>query len=216
MRFLCYNLTINDGTIYELSNRIKKYLYYSNSNNPVETNYSYDQYKRIQNENVFLDNTQNSKKFTTEFVYNKTRINNLKFFYNDNLYSTKTYNYDSLGRIENEISLKNNIQKNNRYKYNTFGQLVREDNQELNKSYLYNYNDYGDLISKYNFNYSLDETLSGVYSIDSFTYDISNKHQLSKYNTKTIIYDTEGKIAEYNGFVYTWNKNILKKIYKKS
>ena len=122
--------------------------------------------------------------------------------------STKTlsYTYDSLGNIET-IS-EGGIQRQ-KYYYNSLNQLIREDNLDLNKTFVYSYDLGGNITSTAEYAYQTGATVTGTPTItNSYTYSDSNwKDKLTAYNGNSISYDAIGNpLSYYNGFAFTWQK----------
>ena len=122
--------------------------------------------------------------------------------------STKTlsYTYDSLGNIET-IS-EGGVQRQ-KYYYDSLNQLIREDNLDLNKTFVYSYDLGGNLTSTKEYAYQTGSTVTGTpTTTNSYTYGDSNwKDKLTAYNGNTISYDAIGNpTSYYNGFNFTWQR----------
>ena len=123
-----------------------------------------------------------------------------------------TYGYDSNGNITH-IFLSTG--ENFRYVYDDIGQLVREDNALLNRTFVYTYDDAGNILSKRT--YAL--TAAGVtpttlYSTYSYGYDDSWGDLLTSYRGVSFTYDEIGNpLTYYNGsttWTYTYDANGMR------
>lgn len=86
----------------------------------------------------------NQNNFIKNFTYNGNRISKVTdTVLNMNL-GTNNYVYDSMGRIvSNTYSSKNTSSNYRTYKYDQYGQLIRENNEGLDKTFIYEYNNIG-------------------------------------------------------------------------
>ena len=131
--------------------------------------------------------------------------------------SSKTYRYtyDQNGNIT-EIKDANNVIQN-KYYYDDLGQLIREDNRALNKTYTYEYDDAGNMLYKRQCAFTLAETLPSM-SID---FDMSYKtyggwgDQMDMDNIfyYGYSYDKSGNLVEVyypeEYFLFTWEGRQL-------
>ncbi len=118
-----------------------------------------------------------------------------------------SYTYDANGNIET-ITEAGKIIK---YYYNELNELIREDNQVLDKTIAYSYDAGGNIESKSEYAYTIDATLSNPVNTISYTYDDANwKDKLTAYNGIPITYATDGKDIgnplTYDGYTYTWEE----------
>jgi len=111
------------------------------------------------------------------------------------------YTYDANGNIE--TILENN--KKIKYYYNELNELIREDNEVLNKTIVYSYDDGGNIKSKKEYSYSTGIPTTET-SVNSYTYDSNWKDKLISYNGKAITYDEIGNPKTYNNYTYTWER----------
>ena len=113
------------------------------------------------------------------------------------------YTYDANGNIT-KITLSTGAEY--RYVYDDIGQLIREDNSTLNRTYVYSYDDAGNILSKKT--YAL--TAAGVdpaplYSTYSYGYTDSWGDLLTSYRGVSFTYDEIGNpLTYYNGSSYTF------------
>ena len=92
-----------------------------------------------------------------------------------------------------------------RHPFFIYGQLIREGNATLDKTYVYEYNGIGNLNSVKRYSYTTDE-LSGTPGTTSFSY-LNDK--LTSFGSKAITYNTSGGVSSYDGWDYTWSKGRL-------
>ena len=96
-----------------------------------------------------------------------------------------------------------------KYYYDSLNQLIREDNLDLNKTFVYSYDLGGNLTSTKEYAYQTGATVTGSpTTTNTYTYGDSNwKDKLTAYNGNTITYDQIGNPLSYrNGFTFTWQK----------
>lgn len=123
-----------------------------------------------------------------------------------------TYAYDANGNIT-KITLSTGAQY--RYVYDDLGQLVREDNSVLNRTYVYSYDNAGNILSKKTYALTAEGTTpSTLYSTYSYGYTDSWGDLLTSYRGMNITYDEIGNpLSYYNGnsYTFTWeNGRYLK------
>ena len=95
------------------------------------------------------------------------------------------------------------------YVYDPFGQLIRENNKSLDKTYIYSYNGIGNIDSIKAYSYTTAQTPSGTPSSTTFSY---TGDKLTGFNGKSITYNSNGGIDTYDGKTFTWNKGKLSRI----
>ena len=138
---------------------------------------------------------------TTRVIGSTALVSTVKTYKVENnaltLESTKDVEYDSNGNIIKYGS--------NTYVYDGLGRLIRENNQDLNKTYLYAYDTRGNLLSKTPYNYTTSGTLTANGTAQTFTYD--NDDKIIGYT-----YDSAGNITSYNNKTLTWQGKELKQV----
>ncbi len=116
-----------------------------------------------------------------------------------------SYLYDANGNITSITEGTNTIQ----YLYNELNEVVRENNQRDNKTFVYNYDLGGNLLSKVQYAYTTG-TLGTPVSTISYAYTNSNwKDLLTSFNGKAITYDVIGNPLTYDGGTYGWEGRKL-------
>ena len=111
-----------------------------------------------------------------------------KIIYKD---TTLTYGYDVNGNIS-EISKNGELQT--RYKYDSIGRLIREDNKVLNTSTTYKYDNNGNIV----------ERKRGVYTLEN---------EIPEVTTDTYIYFPNGRLQSYNGASMSYERTYNPTIY---
>jgi YD repeat-containing protein len=89
------------------------------------------------------------------------------------------------------------------YTYDEYDQLVRENNQALDKSFQYEYNGIGNIVSVKAYGYTPAGTeLSGTpRKSEAFIYgDTANPDRLTSFNGADITYNANGGVATYDGY----------------
>ena len=117
--------------------------------------------------------------------------------------------YDVCGRIQQIVAAGTPT----RYTYDQYGQLIREDNQALAKTYIYEYNDNaGNLTAVKAYNYTTG-TVSGTPVTTSFGYTAD---KLTSLSGAAIAYNAMGCPTTYDGKVASWVKGKLSTLSKGS
>lgn len=123
-----------------------------------------------------------------------------------------TYAYDANGNIT-KVTLSTGAQY--RYVYDDLGQLIREDNSVLNRTYVYSYDNAGNILSKKTYALTAEGTTpSTLYSTYSYGYTDSWGDLLTSYRGVNITYDEIGNpLSYYNGnsYIFTWEDGKLLK-----
>ena len=96
-----------------------------------------------------------------------------------------------------------------RHSFFIYGQLVRENNKALDKTFVYSYNGIGNISSVKEYAYTTEATPSGTASTKSFGYDILQPDILCFLGLKRITCDSLGYVKTYNGWTYTSDKGKL-------
>ena len=113
---------------------------------------------------------------------------------------TLSYTYDANGNITS-VSDGTHITT---YVYDTANQLVRENNQKLNKTWTWEYDDAGNILSRKEYAYAAG-TLGTATDTADYTYGDSNWGDLlTSYGGKTITYDAIGNPVSDGEWTYTW------------
>ncbi len=118
---------------------------------------------------------------------------------NNNVY---TYSYDEKDNIT-EIKKNGVIQQS--YVYDSDNQLIRENNLDINKTIVYNYDGYGNILSKTEYPYTTDTTITAsATNVINYSYDTAWKDKLTSYNGESIAYDSIGNPTNYMGAEMSW------------
>ena len=100
-----------------------------------------------------------------------------------------------------------------RYYYDRLGQLIREDNEERNATYLYKYDNAGNITAIKMCNLTSSDYTPTPISTETYTYSSSSWGDLlTGYNGATITYDNIGNpLSYYNGanYTFTWSGRQL-------
>lgn len=229
---------------YDLSNRIKKYQYndftlkynYNDSLHHIYKNYILNndkhnievQYEDNVIKNEIIDNITHqylyddlnrlTQSITNQYTYkNKGKRTSLLIETITNTLGTFNYKYDELNNITH-IYLNGNLI--NRYYYDTANQLIKDDNYLTSVTTIYTYDLSGNILSKKIYALNTENLISEK----DYEYSNSNwEDQLTKYDNKTITYDSIGnplsigndtlawingrQLYSYNGTYYKYNKD---------
>ena len=185
---------------------------YNNENKPKSTNYkgnvltnNYDSLGRLQGK---VTNTGTAQINTSyEFEDGKdvdTSTDRVSKLTNNG--KVTVYTYDKNGNIET-ITEENG--KKIKYYYNELDELIREDNQVLNKTITNAYDSGGNILNKVEYAYT-DGALGTATKTFTYAYGDANwKDKLTSFNdgtAKPITYDAIGNPLTYNGYTYTWEE----------
>lgn len=158
-----------------------------------EINYNYDSLGRLINSNI-----NNNYKTSYEYITNGKRTSMLvKSISNNN--DKYSYNYDKLGNITH---IYHNDVLENKYYYDDYNELIKDDNYITNKTTIYEYDNLGNIL--YEKVYDVD-TNSELYK-NKYEYNNAKwKDQLTKYNDDIITYDSLGNpLTIGNDITLTW------------
>ena len=116
--------------------------------------------------------------------------------YNLNL----SYTYDSNGNITSVSDGTYTVS----YAYDSQNQLIRENNQKLNKTWTWAYDGAGNILSRTEYTYTTG-TLGTPLSTKSYTYGGSDWGDLlASFNGNAITYDEIGNMLTYGSRTFTW------------
>lgn len=123
------------------------------------------------------------------------------------------YTYDKLGNIT-KITEKpaggTSYSTKITYVYDELGQLIRENNLDLNKTIEYTYDDGGNILKKIEYAYTTGNVGSAT-KTTTYTYGNTWKDQLTKYDGDSITYDNIGNPLSYrDGMSFTWSGRQMK------
>lgn len=186
--------------------RVSNYSFKINGTQKAKTVNTYDTYKRVRKKTY----TVGSKTFTKEIVYDKTKVSKVV----DSVGGTTQYEYDSMGRISKEKDSSGNILRS--FSYDTYGQLVRENNAELDKTFVFEYNNNGGITKVKEYAYSTSSTPTGTATEKTNTYDSTYPDRLTKCGSTSISYNSMGCPTTCNGYTATWTRGKLSKLSKGS
>lgn len=186
---------------YNKDNKLKSVSYgpLTNPNINMKT-YDYDTIGRLINTVV-----KNSGKaiFNTQFSYapalngeTSARINKIS-----NNGKEIVYTHDKYGNIKSTVAEGKTIS----YTYDNQNQLIREDNQVLNKTIKYEYDLLGNITKKLEFAYTTQENTGTALNTISYGYDdFAWKDMLTSYNGKAVVSDEIGNTIGYDGYTFKW------------
>ncbi len=116
-----------------------------------------------------------------------------------------TYKYDKVGNIK---EIRENGEIVAKYRYDTLGRLVREDNKPFNSTVTYTYDNCGNILEKRTYAYTLvDDIEEKEHTTVSYKYD---GDVMLKYGAEACSYDVLGNPTTYRGKTATWEKGKLK------
>ena len=193
----------------EFSRRKKDYLYVETGHTCQYLNeYEYAYYNSV-NEKI-LSNFINKQNFS---------INNKYLSSSSETVSQETihYTYDSKGNINSIASNHNNVS----YEYDSYNNLIRENNYKLGKTFYYTYDNNGNVLSKTIFAFTTNPTLTTPIQVINYQYSNDGKNKLLSYDGKTIAYNNMmqptsinnyelkwefGKLTQYANFTFSYDK----------
>ena len=95
------------------------------------------------------------------------------------------------------------------YAYDSFGQLIRENNQALDKTFIYSYNNIGNITNVKAYAYTTAETPSGSYTQKAYAYHSTYPDRLITYGNKSISYNSLGCPVAYGNKLFSWTNGKL-------
>ena len=170
---------------------------------------TFDVYKRLKTKTV----TIGSAVYEKELFYDKTRISRVVDEKGTTTIGNVYYGYDELGRITKKSESAITDSTPDTYVYDSFGQLIRENNLELDKTILYEYNGIGNVTSVKAYAYTTAETPTGDCTEQSYTYDTVHPDRLTHFETYPVSYDSLGCISSHRGFSYEWSNGKLSRMH---
>ncbi len=199
-----------DTTAHNADQRIGSASYLVNGvSKATATNY-FDTYKRIRRKLISIGNT-----YDREITYDATRIARILDVKNGSTINNVSYAYDLHGRITSESdSVNTNV--NTTYVYDSFGQLVRENNKALDKTFIYSYNEIGNITAVTEYSYSTAASPSTYLSRRAYSYSSSPPDRLLVYLGKIVSHDTLGYPTSHGDQRFVWTKGRLTRLYQGS
>lgn len=125
---------------------------------------------------------------------------------------TTGYTYDAAGRVASTVATTGSTSLHTDYFYDSFGRLVRENDETLNGTFVYRYDSYGNVTEVRRYAYTpAGGDLPSAYTVTgNYVYgDSAKKDRLTSYNGKAITY-IGGCLLKYNGRTYRWEGTQLK------
>ena len=195
------------------NNRINKYCYYLNgATTPTsQTQNVFDEFKRVKDKKF----TINSGEFKRNFEFTGTRVRSIleTFDYDTPRPLTSSrYLYDSMGRIV--YTSANGCTTT--YTYDTYGQLIREDNQALDKTFKYEYNGIGNIMYVYEYPYTPAGTEPSATPIKTaYNYNSAKPDVLRKIGSEAVSFNANGGLSYYKR-TYNWKNGKLRSFFRGS
>ena len=98
------------------------------------------------------------------------------------------------------------------YVYAPLGQLIRENNKALDKTYIYSYNEIGNITSVKEYSYTTG-AVSGTPVTKYFGYNTTHPDRLTSFGGKAISYNINGCPVSYGNKRFVWTKGKLTRLY---
>ena len=119
-----------------------------------------------------------------------------------------------MGRIvANTYTAKDGSSNYRTYTYDEFGQLVRENNEALDKTFVYEYNNIGNVTKVKEYDFTLNTTPTGVLRERNYSYDSASPDKLTAVNGNAIQYNSLGCPVRCGDKVLVWDKGRLMRVY---
>nr|WP_279381227.1 RHS repeat-associated core domain-containing protein [Clostridium pascui] len=171
---------------------------------------NYDELGRLRYKSINPEGTS----FKTSYQYEtgeKSNSTTTKVSELDNNGQKIEYSYDDNGNIEVISYIKAMFEATKiYYTYNELNELIREDNEVLNKTIKYSYDVGGNLIKKEEFAYTREVPGTPTKTYEYKYEDTNWKDKLTSFYdgkvTKPITYDAIGNPLTYDGYTYTWEQ----------
>ena len=201
-------------------------------NTEIDTSYSYDRFDRLTYaDHSFMTSGADGESFgySESYAYLKYAAHTLflpdEYTVDIRLGSTVdsvyyALAYDTNGNITKLYKYCNDSYVGYcEYVYDDIGQLVRENNSLLSRTFVYEYDTAGNIISKTTYRYTTAATItSNPLSVDSYLYEDADWGDLlTNYNGVEITYDAIGNpLSYYNGdnYTFSWDGRRLQSITK--
>ncbi|MBE5928287.1 MAG: hypothetical protein E7267_02790 [Lachnospiraceae bacterium] len=186
-----------------------------NGSNIVTHKETTDRLGRLYQTNLIKPNNSSVLKKTFQYKDlsgNRTteQVSGIDYTYGNGAVYNEDYTYNNYGQIETITDSEGNVR---RYKYDGFGQLIREDDPVKNKTILYTYSE-GNITKKQEYAYTTADAVGTCTNEINYTYGNNNwKDLLTSYNGQTITYDAIGNPTNYKGNTLTWEKGRQLKTY---
>ena len=165
--------------------------------NNQNVNYIYDSLGRLKEKNI---NNQLPVTYEYERNGNKTSLILKRMTIDNIIYD---YKYDNLYNITDIYKNKELI---NHYTYDSFNELIKEDNYVSNKTITYTYDNSGNILKREEYEINTDILIHE----DNFGYNNTNwKDQLTKFNDTEITYDEIGNPITIGDKNLSWNAREL-------
>ena len=204
-----------DATHPSADNTVYSYTYKVDGVRKAYTYNSRDVFKRLITKGVAL--TQANTYITKNFTYDKSRVRIVEDEFSGVNLGRNSYTYDEQGRIKSDnCTIGSNPSRYKSYKYDNHGQLIRENNEALDKTFIYEYNGIGNVTLVKAYDYSLSDEPDGGCTPTTYEYDTTFPDRLIAFNGNEISYDIFGCPTTYKGKNYTWDKGKLTRIHKGS
>ena len=174
------------------------------------TTNTYDTFKRIKakKRNINPSITGNPD-FVRAYTYDKSRVSQITDTYILRNIGTDNYTYDANGRIIQHAFTSDRSSYTNRYFYDPLGQLIREDNQGLDKTFVYCYDNIGNVSEVNEYAHTHDNTPTGETKTSKYVYDRVQKDRLTKIGEQDITYDSFGYPVTFGDKVVEWSNGKM-------
>ncbi len=201
--------SVGGAIIYtEKADAVEDYIYKLDDETVVKTQNGIDSFKRVSEKQV----TMNDSVFSKKYIYDKTRVKRLEeTAFNKNLGKNRYY-YDSMGRIKSVVySSADGTDDYKTYEYDQFGQLIKENNEALDKTIVYQYNEVGNIVNVKEYAFCMCSAPKGEYTETTYSYSGTRPDIMTNFNGHSIKYNDDSiwYPEKYNGKLYTWEKGKL-------
>ncbi len=198
-----------DDTAYA-SDAIKTDAYLVDGQEKTCTTTSFDAFNRPYLKQTYMGQAVFNKNIT----YNKTRISRVQDTRLGVNLGNNGYSYDAMGRIvANTYTAKDGSSNYRTYTYDEFGQLVRENNEALDKTFVYEYNNIGNVTKVKEYDFTLSPIPTGVLRERNYSYDSASPDKLAAVNGNAIQYNSLGCPVRCGDKVLVWDKGRLMRVY---
>ena len=188
-------------------NRVYTHYCYLNGVRKAYSYNRYDNYNRLSLKGITL--THQNLYYTRSFNYDKTRLESVADVFSGHVKSRNDYTYDQYGRIHTDThSSATTTACETSYVYDSFGQLIRENNQALDKTFIYSYNGIGNITKVESYPYTTGD-VSGTPTTVDYTY---SDDRLTNFNGKSVTYNSIGYPTSYDGKNYAWQSGRLRDV----
>ena len=203
---------VKDTTDPTIDSAVKKYIQKVNNTVVSVTENTYDGFKRFATKSSAIG----INPFVKSYSYNASRAIGVSETISSTNVGANSLTYDTHGRIVSDTYTSAYASDYKQYEYDSFGQLVRENNQALDKTFVYCYDNIGNISKVKTYGYTTGDLTELSCTEQNYSYHQTYVDRLTAFGTKAITYDSLGRPTSVGDENYVWTKDKLTRIYSGS